>query len=164
MINLICAVSENGIIGITEGGISKIPWHYPEDMKFFREQTKNSTVIMGRATYQSIGKALPNRRNIVISKKRKNIESLKLINDIEVFNNLEDALKTCEGDIWLIGGESIYAEGMKYADNIYLTLIPEYININYKKHAKFPWISPKIFNKQKIQTISNNLDVIIYSK
>lgn len=162
MINLICAVSENGIIGIE----NRLPWkgNYKEDMNFFKEMTFNSTVIMGRATYRSIGKALPNRRNIVISKKIKNIESLKNISDIEVFHNLEDALKTCEGDIWLIGGESIYAEGMKYADNIYLTLIPEYIDVSYKKHAKFPWINTKIFNKQKIKTISDNLDVIIYSK
>jgi len=162
MINMIAAVSNNAIIGLE--GI--LPWQgkYTEDMKFFREKTKGATVIMGRATYQSIGKALPKRRNIVISSISKQEGLLANEADIEVFNSLPAALETCSEDVWLIGGESIYTEGMKHADNIYLTLIPEFVDIQYKKHAKFPFVNPKLFPKQSSQMISDVLEVITYSK
>lgn len=162
-IKIIAAVSNNGIIGITENEKPIIPWNYPEDMKFFREQTKNSTIIMGKATFQSIGKPLPKRRNILISKTSKE-SNLFNDQDIEIFKNLDDALKTCNNDAWLIGGESIYSEGMNYADEIYLTLIPEYIDVNQKKHAKFPWINPLKFNVKEIISLSETLKVFVYQK
>ena len=163
MIKLISAVSSNGIIGITENNIPRIPWSYPQDLKFFKEKTLNSTVIMGRATFQSIGRALPSRRNIVISSIGKGLGLLDNQPNIEVFNNMDPALQACDNDAWLIGGSSIYEEGMKYADEIYLTLIPEYIDVKYKKHAKFPWINPQIFSKIDYVQIEG-LQIAVYSK
>jgi dihydrofolate reductase len=162
MIRIISAVSENGIIGLED----KLPWQgkYTEDMKFFHEKTKNSTVIMGRCTFQSIGKALPKRRNIVISKFGKSLGLLDNVKNIEVFDKLEDALKACDKDVWIIGGESIYFEGMKYADQIYITLIPEFVDVKDKKYAKFPWINPMKFSSPIYYNIGHDLCVAYYNK
>lgn len=164
MIRMIAAVSQNAIIGL-EGSL---PWKnsYPEDLKFFREKTKGSTVIMGRATFESMGRALPKRRNIVISKIGKGLGLLDSVEGIEVFNKLDEAVQTCKEGAWLIGGSHIYEEGMKYADEIYLTLIPEYIDVNYKKHAKFPWVNPQMFqcNEEYYAQLNNELNVVRYTK
>lgn len=148
MIKLIAAVDKQGAIGKA----NSIPWSYPEDMKWFRSQTKNSTVIFGRRTYESMGsKLLPKRHNIIITKTK--------IEDVDCFPSLEAAIadnyynsppEYWEGDlfttqtpsVWLIGGENIYREGMRWAEEIYLTLIPEYID---KADRFFPWIDPTKF-------------------
>ncbi len=156
MIRIIAAVSNNGVIGVNGG----LPWQnkYPEDLKFFKEKTKNSTVIMGRSTFLSIGKALPNRRNIVLSKIGKSSGLLDKFENIEMFSSLEQVINNCNADenVWVIGGEAIYQEAMKYADEIYLTLIPEFIDVEHKEYAKFPWINPAKFKiSDEIINISN---------
>lgn len=125
MIGLIAAVSANGVIGKN----NSIPWNYPEDMKFFRKTTSNKdfppTVIMGRNTFLSMGsRKLPNRRNIVITSK-------EIDNGVETYAELWEAIELgCAGttaDIWIIGGANIYKEGMNYAQDIYITEIPDVI-------------------------------------
>lgn len=135
-INIISGVSQNGVIGQN----NNIPWNYPEDMKFFRTMTTDATVIMGRKTLESMNsKPLTKRRNIVITH--------STINGIECFSSLSNALNTCsQENVWLIGGSEIYREGMKYANNILITLIPKTIdgeNLTY-----FPWINPSQFMLQ----------------
>lgn len=161
MINLISACSINGIIGLE--GI--LPWQgkYSGDLKYFREKTKGSTIIMGRATYQSIGRPLPKRRNIVISSAAK-AQGLLEQDGIEVFNKVQTAIESCDGPTWLIGGESIYNEGMQYANKIYLTMIPEFVDVQYKKHAKFPWVNPKMFELQESEHTEDGLEVLVYSR
>lgn len=118
MIKLIAAVSKNNKIGLN----GYMPWHLPEDLNYFKETTKGHTIIMGRKTYLSIGHALPNRRNIVLSR-----DSHFKAKDIEVIHSIEDALHLCHQleDVFIIGGGEIYSAFMPYADELYLTLIDE---------------------------------------
>lgn len=123
----IVALSRNNVIGVN----NKIPWHYPEDMRFFKYQTKNSTVIMGRKTWESIRmKPLPDRLNIVLSSQNPSDispdispENLVWCNTKqEVLDILESKLIT--SDIYVIGGNQIYE---LFADNItkwFITRIP----------------------------------------
>ena len=127
MKGILVAVSPEGIIGKN----NMIPWHYSADLKRFKRLTTGNTVIMGRKTWESLPiKPLPNRRNIVIT--RSSIE------EIDCFQSIDDALQTCEGDVWFIGGAGIYEEAMKKADLIDMTLVPD--NITGKNCIYFPEI------------------------
>lgn len=115
-IKIIAAVSLDGFIG-KDG---KIPWHIPSDLKRFKELTNYSTIIMGRKTWLSLPKApLPNRRNVVLSKTGQGLYG------VENYSSLQAAIDACqtEKDVWIIGGESIYSEGLKLADEVYLTKV-----------------------------------------
>lgn len=114
-ISLILSVGKNNEIGRGNDLI----WHFHADMKFFRETTTGSTVIMGRKTFESLPKVLPNRRNIVISSD----ENLK-IEGAEVVHSVSEALKAVENDnVFIIGGGHVYNEFLPLADKIYLTEI-----------------------------------------
>lgn len=159
MIRSIVAISSNGVIGV-EG---QLPFYYPEDLKHFKECTLNSTVIMGRKTLESIGRALPKRKNIVISKD-KNLH-LKYEN-IYVCQSLLEAVETHQSNnIWLIGGRSIYEMGMEHVAEIHVTVTPDIV-ISDKELVKFPWINPlkfEISSKEKFQD-NEKLYKIIYRK
>ena len=117
MRGILVAVSPEGIIGKD----NTIPWHYSADLKRFKRLTTGNTIIMGRKTWESLPiKPLPNRRNIVITRSS--------INDIECFQSIDDALQTCEGDVWFIGGAGIYQEAMQKADIIDMTLVPDSVS------------------------------------
>ena len=127
MKGILVAVSPEGIIGKD----NTIPWYYSADLKRFKRLTTGNTIIMGRKTWESLPKKpLPNRRNIVIT--RSSIEN------IECFNSIDDALQTCEGDVWFIGGAGIYQEAMQKADIIDMTLVPD--NVTGEKCIYFPEI------------------------
>lgn len=125
MINIIVAVSENGVIGA--GG--KIPWDFPEDRAYFKRITSGNIVIMGRKTFEDIGFPLPERYNIVISAtKNFHAENLITVNDFE--NALQIARlhtkKNNINEIFLCGGRKIYQQGLEIADRIYMTKIHSY--------------------------------------
>ena len=127
MRGILVAVSPEGIIGKD----NTIPWHYSADLKRFKRLTTGNTIIMGRKTWESLPiKPLPNRRNIVITRSS--------IKDIECFQSIDDALQTCEGDVWFIGGAGIYQEAMQKADIIDMTLVPD--NVNGEDCIYFPTI------------------------
>lgn len=116
-ISIIAAVSENGVIG--QG--NRLPWHISEDLKRFRELTTNHVVIMGRKTFESIGRALPNRINIVVTHD-KEFSAPGCI----VCHSLEDALEIGQENddkIFVIGGEQIFNESMNRVSRLYLTLV-----------------------------------------
>lgn len=114
-ISLILSVGRNNEIGRGNDLI----WHFHADMKFFREITTGNTVIMGRKTFESLPKVLPNRKNIVISTDR----NLK-IDGAVVVHSVEEALEKAKNDnVFVIGGGKIYAEFLPLADKIYLTEI-----------------------------------------
>jgi dihydrofolate reductase len=160
MINIIAAVSSNGIIG-SDG---KLPFKYKSDMKFFREETKNSIVIMGRKTFNEIGSPLKNRENYIIS------STMKSDSGYSVFPTLESSIKSAEEntnkDIYLIGGASIYEEGMDFAHRIYLTVVPDIVKGN--NLTRFPWINPSKFELHSNITIQSEnepaLNVFVYYK
>ena len=112
MINIIVAASLNNVIGKN----NKLLWRQSADLKRFKELTTCKTVVMGRKTFDSIGKPLPNRRNIVIT--RQSIE----IPGCEMVNSLEDAIKL-DNEIFIIGGGEIYQKSIILADKIFFTLI-----------------------------------------
>lgn len=168
MIKMIAAVSQNGYIGVD----GKLPWHYPEDMRLFVNKTKNSTIIMGRKTFESInGRPLPNRRNIVISRIASGLGVLN--NDgIDIFTSVAEALDTCDDskDVWIVGGERIYEAGMEFAEEIHLTIVPNWIDVTYgQESARFPWINPLEFSlKQTLALAPEKPElkamVVIYQK
>jgi dihydrofolate reductase len=147
MIGIIAAVSQNGVIGVD----GSIPWNYPEDMRHFRLTTLNSVIIMGRKTFESIGKPLPKRKNIVISSNQ--IKELTNYSpfEIEQFSTIEDAFDNIKesSDIWFIGGAKIYEAAMSYADEIHLTLTPDIIS--HPNAVRFPWINAKTFTQVEIK-------------
>lgn len=112
MVNIIVAYSENLTIGKDNG----LLWKQSADLKRFKELTTGKTVVMGRKTFDSIGRPLPNRRNIVIT--RQNIQ----IPGVEVVNSIEEAISLDE-NIFIIGGGEIYKKSIILADRIYLTKI-----------------------------------------
>lgn len=149
-IRMIAAASLNGVIG-TKG---KLPWDndYPEDMAFFRKMTSGSTIIMGRKTFDSIGKALPKRRNIVLS--RRIVPKLNRP-DVEMFHSLDSALKSCSGDVWIIGGSYVYQDGLSHASELFITTIPKMIvesGTDFQDLVYFPYVNPDAFTlKERIE-------------
>ena len=127
MKGILVAVSPEGIIGKD----NSIPWHYSADLKRFKRLTLGKTVIMGRRTWESLPvKPLPDRRNIVITRSS--------LDNVECFSSIDDALATCEGDVWFIGGAGIYQEALGKADIIDMTLVPD--NVSGEGCVRFPTI------------------------
>ena len=114
LLSLIVAFDQNRVIG-KDG---TLPWSLPRDLRRFKEISLGKTVVMGRKTHQSIGRVLPERKNVVISSNPRLVDSNCLS-----FTSLRSALKALEGDkeVFIIGGESIYRESIPLADKIYLT-------------------------------------------
>lgn len=144
IVSQIAAMSKNRVIGSN----LKLPWHIPEDLKFFKDTTKGHIIIHGRKTYESLGfKPLPNRLNIVLTRTP---ESIPFHKDIVVFSNLKEALdfaktKTAEWgeEVFIGGGEEIYRQALPYTDRIYLTVI----NKEFDGDARFPEFDVNVFKE-----------------
>ncbi len=161
---MIAAVTKHNVIGRD----NKIPWNYPGDFKFFREKTLDSTVIMGLNTARSLVSAkvfpLPKRSNIVLCEP--SFASFGDLDYIEVYS-MYGAISTArslEKDIWFIGGGSIYAQGLKYADEIVLSIIPDDIPI--EGSVLFPILIPGEWGDATCEPhpYEKNLKVITYRK
>ena len=141
----------NGVIGSE----NTIPWHHKADMRRFKELTTYHTIVMGRLTYESMGRPLHNRRNIVITSKK--------IDGVECAEMLSEAIRRSDGLIWLIGGASIYREGMSFAQELDITIVPE--TISSANVVYFPWINPKLFKiNSMVYDQENNLTYIKYAR
>lgn len=131
MISLIAAKAENNVIGSE----NDLPWYLPADLKHFKELTTGHTVLMGRKTYDSIvarlGHTLPNRRNIVLTRQDVTLPDAEVVHDIHGISGL--------GDVFVIGGASVYAATIDMADKLYLTEV----HANIDGDAYFPVIDPK---------------------
>lgn len=112
-LSMIACVSRDG--GLGDAG--QLLWNIPEDMKFFRETTKGSTVIMGRKTFESIGRALPGRKNIVLSSHNGDTENVEWCTRTE----LDELIRDISGKKFIIGGASLYEMFLPEAETIYLT-------------------------------------------
>ena len=119
---IIAAIAENGVIGKA----GKLPWHIPEDLKRFKQLTIGHSVIMGRKTFESIGKPLVDRKNIVITN-QKNYMPIQSAgaassSDIIVVHSLKEAIKKCSGGkAFIIGGQSVFEEALPIADRLEIT-------------------------------------------
>jgi|SRR6185312_5599311 len=114
-ISAIVAISENRAIGKN----NQLLWHLPGDLKHFKEITSGHTIIMGRKTFDSVGKPLPNRRNIVVTRQPITIPGC------EVASSIGAALELCkgEGEVFIGGGAEIYKTAMHLTNRIYLTIV-----------------------------------------
>jgi dihydrofolate reductase len=128
MISLIAAMARNRVIG-RDGDL---PWRLPEDLRHFRALTIGKPVIMGRKTCESLGRALPQRRNLVVTRQK----DYKAAEGFTVCTSLEEALAACADapEIMVIGGAEIYAQALARADRIYLTVIDH----DFEGDAVFP--------------------------
>lgn len=139
---IIAAISKNHVIG----NQNKLIWHLSADLKRFKELTLGHCVLMGRKTFESIGKPLPGRKNIIITRNRQYLEKNK---DIEIASSLKEAISLAKTSLsnkaFIIGGGEIYKEAIKIADLLEITQIEDtfegdtffpFINLNY-------WIETK---------------------
>jgi len=117
-ISLIAAMTPDRLIG--SGG--RLPWHEPEDLKFFKQTTTGHAIIMGRKTFDSVGKALPNRRNIIITR-----DKAWRAEGVDVAHSLDAALELCrnrnEAEVFVVGGAEIYALALPIADEMLITFV-----------------------------------------
>lgn len=164
MLYHIVAMARNRVIGKD----NKLPWHFPADLKNFRALTTGSTVIMGRKTYESIGKPLPNRENFVLTRDAKQqakmiLETeLKMHSNVKFFTSLQQALDHVKtGNAFIIGGAELYKQTINQVDGIYLTRI----DADYEGDVSYPEI-PKSFDEIEIQELQENpkIEVVFYER
>lgn len=114
MIKMIVARSKNGVIG-RDGAL---PWHLRNDLRFFRSVTEGHTVVMGRRTFQAIGRPLPNRLNLVLTRNR-----AFRAEGVLVVHSPEEAIAAARGDLFVIGGREVYEAFLPYAGEIFVTVV-----------------------------------------
>lgn len=156
MIKIIVATSKNRVIG----NDNSLIWSLPSDLKHFKKLTTDNSIVMGRKTYESIGRPLPNRRNIIITRQ----EDYE-VDDCEVVGSLEEALLLCGYNCFIIGGGEIYKQSMNIADKIYLTLIDE----EFEGDTYFPeigddWVEVIRENKEQDDINKHNYSFIEYER
>ena len=153
---IIAAVSKNNIIG-KDG---KIPWHSKEELRHFKDTTTGFPVIMGRKTFESIGKPLENRLNIVITAHPGLFIKFA---EIKCFNSLKEALFFCEnhyfGQVFIAGGARLYNEAILTADE----LIISRMNFECEGDTHFPGISSEKWSPGKTEK-RNEFEILFYSK
>ncbi len=149
----IVAVADGGVIG--KG--NKLPWHFSEDLKFFKKQTVGSTIIMGRKTWESIEKPLPERINFVLSRSQ-----FSESDNPRFFKNLGEAFSAIKTEkAFIIGGAQLYRETSEIVDGIYLTKV----HGQYDGDAFYPQI-PKFFKEISREILRQEplLEAIYYEK
>ncbi|UJR83544.1 dihydrofolate reductase [Sandaracinus amylolyticus] len=126
---MIAAVARNGVIGRDNA----LPWRLPDDLKRFKELTSGKPVVMGRKTYESIGRPLANRTNLVLTRSHEAIEGCVVVRSVdEAIAATRDA-----GELWVIGGEAVYAAFLPRADVLELTEV----DADVEGDARFPAFS-----------------------
>ena len=164
-IAIIAAVAENGVIGQD----NDMPWRLPSDLKHFKAVTLGKPVVMGRKTFQSIGRPLPGRPNIVVSRNPDYCAE-----GIEVVPSLEAALERARalaaeagcGEVMVIGGGNLYAQAMKIADRLYITEV----HAQPEGDTRFPDIDKAIWREsaripgERSQRDSAEVSFIVYER
>jgi dihydrofolate reductase len=153
MLYHIVAMARNRVIGKD----NKLPWHFSEDLKHFKRRTLGSTVIMGRKTYESIGKPLPGRENFVLSRKPQQSQE-----HLQFFTSFEAAVKNVKtNDAFVIGGEEIFRQTLDKMDGIYLTRI----DADFEGDTFYPEV-PDSFEEIEIEKLQDNpsIEVVFYEK
>lgn len=155
-ISMIAAVGKNFELGKNNDLI----WHFKEDMKFFKNTTMGHTVIMGRKTFESLPKALPGRKNIVLS-----LNPNYTADSAEVISSVEEAVELSQdSEVFVIGGGKVYELMLPYADKIYLTEIEDECN---DADTYFPKFNKELYNRKVIASYeidSIKFSHILYSK
>lgn len=141
ILSIISAIGKNNELGLN----NQLLWDLPRDMQHFRETTSGHPVIMGRKTFESIGRPLPNRRNVVITRDVSYVKE-----GVEVVHSLPEAIDLFKYDVnplpngeevFVIGGAEIYKQAMDHADRLYIT----HVDSEFEADAFFPTISPNFW-------------------
>jgi len=154
-LSTLAAVAANKVIGKD----NKIPWDLPADLRYFKAKTLGNIVVMGRKTYQSIGKPLPGRINIVFSKKS-SFEGVFNVTDVDSFFRLLQNRKSAfkDKEVFVIGGAAIFSLLLPYTDTLYLTKI----NHNFNGDTFFPDLDEEkwhtVSKRKGIRDSKNNYD------
>ena len=154
IISLIAAMDETGVIGRN----NQMPWDLPSDRERFHSITRGHPIVMGRKTFESIGRPLSNRTNIILTRQ----QDYRAVGCI-VAHDLESAFAACADadEVFICGGEEVYSETITFADRVYLTLIHE----EFEGDAFFPEIPP-FFEEVESETIDDVLsyDLVLYAR
>ncbi|WP_322105164.1 dihydrofolate reductase [Paraburkholderia sp. J41] len=146
-LTLIVARARNGVIGRDNA----LPWRLPEDLAFFKRTTMGAPIIMGRKTHESIGRALPGRRNIVVTR-----DAGKRFPGCDTATSLDEALvlaaRDCAPEAFLIGGAQLYAEGLALAHELVVTEI----SADFDGDATFPAPDPAVWQETSRETLRAN--------
>lgn len=163
-IAMIVAMAKNRVIGV-EG---KLPWYLPEDLKFFKRMTQAKPLVMGRKTYASIGKPLPNRLNIVVTRDPNfAAEGVRICHELPAALALADQQATIEAaeEIMVMGGGEIYRQALPHARRLYITEV----DIDVDGDAVFPELSMEEW--QEVQRVVGNpaegqpqYDFVVYER
>lgn len=160
MISFIVAMDKNRLIGKN----NQLPWHLPGDLAFFKQVTMGHPIIMGRKTFESIGKVLPGRENIIVTRdKDYNIEGCTVIHSVEEIKKIE---QDKNDELFVIGGAEIFKETFEIVDRLYITLIDEEFegDTYFPEFNKNDWVI--VSNEKGIKDEKNpyNYYFVIYDK
>lgn len=148
IISLIVAMDKNNLIGSN----NELPWHLPADLAFFKRTTMGKPIVMGRKTFESIGKPLPGRRNIVVTRDPDFSAA-----GCDVVNSIDAAIALCRDDeeIMLIGGASLYQQSLELATNMYITRIDHEFEGDtwFPEYQKSEW---KVENREDFEADRSN--------
>ena len=149
MISMIAAMANCRVIGFK----NKMPWHLPADLAWFKKNTLNKPIVMGRNTYNSIGKPLPNRRNIILTRNLNN-----QIAGCELFDSLDAIIESTSdsAELMITGGAQVYQQCLPMADRLYLT----FIDADYEGDTFFPDYSQyqwKIIHEEQHEADEKNI-------
>ncbi len=115
----IAAMSHNRVIGAG----ARIPWHLPEDFKWFKRMTEGHIIVMGRKTFESIGKPLPNRINVVLSRSMLAVADVHIISTLAQLPSIQ--AKYAGREVFICGGAQVYGQGLAFCSDLYLTLVKQ---------------------------------------
>lgn len=147
---IVTAVDNHNYIGCDHG----LPWHKPDDLKFFRRLTTGHTVVMGRKTFDTIGKPLPNRENIVLTRDRNiKIPGVKMVYDYKEILNYHRP-------VYIIGGREIYKLFKPYTEIYYITMVRRYVpvckpTVRFPTEGRYGHIVDELLDKGYIETPIN---------
>lgn len=140
-LSIIVAIANNQVIGVN----NTLPWHLPEDLKRFRALTTGHHIIMGRKTYESLGRLLPERTTVIVTRNKD-----YQLEGALIAHSLETALALCKNDdeVFLIGGAELYQDGLKLADKLYLTKV----DLSVDGDAFFPEFDLNLWQESSRET------------
>lgn len=119
MLSFIVAVGKNGVMGKD----NQMPWHIPNDFKYFKERTMHHTIVMGRKTFDSIGRVLPEREHIVLTRSNPSLpEDVEIVHN---FNEIVERYANLEEEVFIIGGANVFEQFLPYVNIMYITEIDE---------------------------------------
>jgi dihydrofolate reductase len=157
-ISLIVAVAQNSVIGYQ----GKMPWHLPAELQYFKRITMGQPIIMGRKTFDSIGRALPGRRNIVVTR-----DASWQHADVDVVHSVKDAFNLVQDvDAFVIGGATLYNETLSQARKIYLTKIDATLpgDTFFPELAETTWLEISREHRAKDAKNIYDIDFIVYER